>query len=69
MTRDVPQPVSMNLLQALAPTTISVDPVEGIHGRVAFSAAVAVVKAENEMAKEVVQILDPNVGRRIDFKA
>ena len=61
--------VRMNLLQALAPTTISVDPIEGIQGRVGFSAAVAVVKAENEMAKEAVQVLDPNIGRRIDVKA
>lgn len=59
----------MNLLQALAPTTISVDPIEGIQGRIAFSAAVAVVKAENEMAKEAIKVLDPNIGRRIDVKA
>lgn len=59
----------MNLLNALAPTTIPVDPVEGIQGRVAFSAAVKAVKAENEMAKEVVRLLDPGVGRRINASA
>lgn len=59
----------MNLLSALAPTTIPVDPVEGIQGRVAFSAAVKAVKVENEMAKEVVRLLDPGVGRRINASA
>ncbi len=59
----------MNLLSALAPTTIPVDPVEGIQGRVAFSAAVKAVKVENEMAKEVVRLLEPGVGRRINASA
>jgi len=59
----------VNLLSALAPTTIPVDPVEGIQGRVAFSAAVKAVKVENEMAKEVVRLLDPGVGRRINASA
>lgn len=59
----------MNLLQALAPTTIPVDPIEGIQGRVAVTAAVKAVKVENEMAKEVVQLLDPSVGRRLNARA
>ena len=59
----------MNLLSALAPTSVSVDPVEGIQGRVAFSAAAKAVKVSNEVAKEVVQLLDPNVGRNIDTRA
>jgi hypothetical protein len=59
----------MNLLQALAPTTASVDPIEGISGRVAFKAAVGAVKVQNEMAKEVAQVLDPNVGRIVDARA
>jgi hypothetical protein len=60
---------SVNLLSALAPTSVSVDPVEGIAGRVAFTAATKAVKASNEMAKEVVQLLDPNVGRSLDVRA
>jgi len=59
----------MNLLSALAPTTIPVDPVEGIQGRVAVTAAARAVRASNEMAKEVVQLLDPNVGRHVDLRA
>ncbi len=59
----------MNLLQALAPTTVSVDPIEGIQGRVAFTAAVKAVKVQTEMAKAVGQLLDPNVGRRLDASA
>ena len=56
----------MNLLSALVPTTVSVDPVEGIKGSVAFSAAVKAVKVQNEMAKEVVQLLDPAIGRNLN---
>lgn len=59
----------MNLLSALAPTSVSVDPIEGIQGRVAFTAAVKAVKVENDMAKEAVKILDPNIGRRINASA
>lgn len=59
----------MNLLSALAPTTVPVDPVEGIQGHVAFTAAVKAVKVENEMAKDVVRLLDPNVGRRVNVSA
>lgn len=59
----------MNLLQALAPTSIPVDPVEGIQGQVAFTAAVKAVKVQNEMAKEVLQLLDPSVGRNLNVSA
>ncbi len=59
----------MNLLGALAPTTIPVDPVEGIAGRVAFTAAVKAVKVGQEMAREVVQLLDPAVGRNLNTSA
>lgn len=60
---------AMNLLSALAPTSVSVDPIEGIQGHVAFTAAVKAVKVENEMAKEVVRLLDPGVGRRLNASA
>jgi hypothetical protein len=59
----------MNLLSALAPTSVPVEPVEGIQGQVAFTAAVKAVKVENRMTKEVVQLLDPNVGRRVNVSA
>lgn len=59
----------MNLLNALAPTSIPVDPVEGIQGRVAFQAAVKTVKVANEMARKTTELLDPNVGRRLDVSA
>ena len=59
----------MNLLSALAPTTIPVDPIEGIQGRVAFTAAVKAVKVSHEMARETVQLLDPNVGRQLNRSA
>ena len=59
----------MNLLSALAPTTVSVDPIEGIQGNVAFTAAVKAVKVQHEMAKTVVQLLDPGVGRNLNVSA
>lgn len=69
MASDPTDDSRVNLLSALAPTTISVDPVEGIQGRVAFTAAVKAVKVENEMAKEVVRLLDPDVGRHVNRSA
>ncbi len=59
----------MNLLSALAPTTVPVDPIEGIQGRVALSAAVKAVKVQNEMAKEVLRLLEPGVGRNLNVSA
>jgi hypothetical protein len=59
----------MNLLSALAPTSIPVEPVEGIAGRVAVTAASRVVKVSNDMAKETARLLDPNVGRRLNAEA
>jgi hypothetical protein len=59
----------MNLLSALAPTSIPVEPIEGIQGRVAFTAATKAVQVTHEMAREVVQLLDPNVGRQLDVRA
>lgn len=69
MTGSAMQHEDMNLLSALAPTTIPVDPVEGIQGRVAFTAAVKAVKVQNEMAKEVVRLIEPHVGRNLDVSA
>ncbi len=69
MASDPTDDSRVNLLSALAPTSISVDPVEGIQGRVAFTAAVKAVKVENEMAKEVVRLLDPDVGRHVNRSA
>ena len=59
----------VNLLSVIAPTSVPVEPVEGIQGRVAFTAAVKAVRVSNEMAQEVVQLLDPNVGRHLDKRA
>ncbi|GIW12631.1 MAG: hypothetical protein KatS3mg062_0070 [Tepidiforma sp.] len=59
----------MNLLSAIAPTSIPADPVEGIAGRVAFQAAVRAVKAAAETQAELVRLLDPNVGRNLDRSA
>lgn len=59
----------MNLLSALAPTSVPVEPVEGIQGRIAFTAAVKAVHVSNEMARQVVELLDPNLGRNLDVRA
>lgn len=59
----------MNLLSALAPTSVPVDPVEGIQGRIAFTAATKAVKVANDIAHETVKLLDPNVGQRLNTSA
>ncbi|GIW17528.1 MAG: hypothetical protein WHT63_05065 [Tepidiforma sp.] len=59
----------MNLLSAIAPTSVPADPVEGIAGRVAFTAAVKAVKAAAEVQAELVRLLDPNVGKHLDRSA
>ncbi len=59
----------MNLLSTIAPTSVLADPVEGIAGRVAFTAAVKAVKAATEMHAELVRLLDPNVGKHLDRSA
>lgn len=59
----------MNLLSALAPTTVPVDPVEGIQGRIAFTAAAKAVRVQSEMEKEALPPLDPHIGRRLDARA
>lgn len=61
--------VAMNLLSSLAPTSVPVDPVEGIAGRVAFAAAVKAVKVAAETARQTVELLDPNLGRNLDVEA
>ena len=59
----------MNLLSALAPTSVPTDPVEGIAGRVTFTAAVKAVRAAAEAQAELVRLLDPNVGKHLDRSA
>jgi len=58
--------MEMNLLSALAPTSVPVEPVEGMPGRVAVAAA---IKVEHEMAHEVVRLLAPSVGRHVNRSA
>ena len=59
----------MNLLSAIAPTSIPVDPIEGIQGRVAFAAAVKAVKVTHEMARETLRLLAPETGTNLDRRA
>ncbi|WP_322817405.1 hypothetical protein [Tepidiforma sp.] len=59
----------MNLLSAIAPTSIPTDPVEGIAGRVGFQAAVKAVQAAAAAQAEIVRLLDPKVGQFIDRSA
>jgi len=59
----------MNLLSALPPPSVPLEPIEGIQGRVRFTGAARAVRVSNEMARETVRLLDPNVGRRLNAKA
>lgn len=59
----------MNMLSVLAPTSIPVDPVEGIKGQIAMAAAVKVIQVQRAMGAEVVALLDPNVGKNFNRSA
>jgi len=59
----------MNLLSAIAPTSIPTDPVDGIAGRVAVLAAIKAVRAAAGAQAELVRLLDPKVGQNIDRSA
>jgi hypothetical protein len=59
----------MNMLSVLAPTSVPVDPVEGIQGRVALAAAVKVLQVQKEMGTQIVALLNPNVGKNFNRSA
>ena len=59
----------MNMLSVLAPTSVPVDPIEGIQGQVAFAAAVKVIQVQKDMGAQIVALLDPNVGKNFNRSA
>jgi hypothetical protein len=56
----------MNMLSVLAPTSVPVDPVEGIRGQIAVAAAVKVIQVQKDMGAQVMALLDPNVGKNLN---
>jgi hypothetical protein len=59
----------MNMLSVLAPTSVPVDPVEGIQGQIAMAAAVKVLQVQKDMGAQVIALLDPNVGNNFNRAA
>lgn len=62
----------MNLLSALAPTSRPVDPFDvggNIQAEVATRAAIKVMQVQKDMAGDVLRLLDPAVGTRVNRRA
>ncbi|MGE5595176.1 MAG: hypothetical protein ACM3S1_03965 [Hyphomicrobiales bacterium] len=62
----------MNLLNALAPVSIAPDPLEptnSTRAQVALAVAAKVLDAQRLAGAQIVQLLDPNLGRNLDRTA
>ena len=62
----------VNMLSVLAPTSKPVDPfdlVGNIQGEIAARAAVKVLGAQREAGKELLRLLEPGVGTRLNRSA
>ncbi|MEO9254217.1 MAG: hypothetical protein ABI305_01650 [Tepidiformaceae bacterium] len=62
----------MNLLSVLAPSTKPLDPFDigtSLADQVAMQAAVKALQVQRSMGQQVVQLLDPNAGLRLNRSA
>ena len=62
----------MNLLSVLAPTSKPVDPFDvggNIVTQVATAAAIKTLQVQADMSKEVLRLLDPSIGTRLNRRA
>jgi hypothetical protein len=62
----------MNMLSALAPASVPIDPLEPastVKAQVAMAVAAKVLDAQRVAGAEVVRLLDPAVGRNLDVRA
>jgi hypothetical protein len=62
----------MNMLSVLAPTSRPIeplDPVTNVETEVAVRAAVKVLQVQRDAGKEIVRLLDSNVGTRLNRSA
>ena len=57
------------MLSALAPTSVPVDPLEWPMQKVQVAAAVKALTVQQDMAKIVLQLLDPNAGTCLNRSA
>ena len=57
------------MLSALALTSVPVDPLEWPLQKVQVAAAVKALTVQQDMAKIVLQLLDPNAGTRLNRSA
>ncbi|MCK9518361.1 MAG: putative motility protein [Dehalococcoidia bacterium] len=62
----------MNMLSALAPASVPVDPLEPatpVQAQVAMAIAAKVLDIQETAGAEVVRLLDPQVGQNLNVKA
>lgn len=59
----------MRIQPVTLPEISGVDPGERVQAMVAVAAAVKTLRVQAEMAKAVVALLDPNLGRNLDRAA
>ncbi len=62
----------MNLLSVLAPTSRPADPFDvgsTVADQVATAAAIKAIKVQTDMSKDVLRLLDPNAGTRLNVRA
>jgi len=60
------------MLSSLAPTSKPVDPFDvgtNITEQIATAAAIKVLRVQNDMSKDVLRLLDPSVGTRLNARA
>ncbi|MGH2632626.1 MAG: hypothetical protein ACRDG3_04380 [Tepidiformaceae bacterium] len=62
----------MNLLGALRPTAVPLDPLgmatTAIPARIGEQAAIKAIQAQTDMTRALFRALDPNVGTRVDHR-
>jgi len=63
----------MNLLGALRPTAVPIDPLEMasglLAGRVQEQAAITVIQVQRDMTRTMLNALDPRIGTRLNRRA
>lgn len=62
----------MNMLSALAPASVPIDPLEPastVKAQVAMAVAAKVLDVQRAAGAQVVRLLDPAVGRNLDVRA
>ncbi|MCC7366198.1 MAG: putative motility protein [Dehalococcoidia bacterium] len=62
----------MNMLGAIAPTSVPIDPLQPanpVQQQAQIAVAAKVLDAQRAAGEQVMQLLDPNVGKHLDQRA